>query len=108
MKNGIYKVEFKTQLGSGTGVIVVSENSAKGGDSLMYYTGTLEKVADNKIDIKIHVKKHSNVANMTSTLGLDDAHLILSGTSFGETATFHGRVEENPSVSFEAHLTFLG
>lgn len=106
MKDGIYKVTFETKLGAGTGVIVISGNSVKGGDSSMYYTGTLEKT-DNTATIKVHVQKHSDVQGMSSVLGLDKADLILNGATTETTAIVSGQVFGVPGVSFNAHLNFL-
>ncbi len=107
MKDGIYKVEFKTQIGSGAGVIVISGDSVKGGDSGMYYTGTIEEIEGNRINIKVHVQRHSHDSGITSTLGLENANLLLCGTESETTAIFSGKVAENQSVSFEAHLSIL-
>ncbi len=106
MKDGIYKVNFKTGNGSGTGIVVFASGSVRGGDSLMYYTGTV-KESENEIKVSLRVRKHSDVPGMRSVLGSDDANLELSGTSTNDTATVSGSPVGMPSISFEAQLNLL-
>ena len=106
MKAGIYKVEFKTQLGSGTGVIVKTGNSIKGEDTGMYYTGVFEPIDENTFEIKVRVRRHSNHAGMFSTLGEGNENLILKGTE-GDLITATGYVVESPKIQFEAFLNLL-
>jgi hypothetical protein len=40
MQTGLYKVNFKTPLGLGAGVVVLENGMIRGGDSSMFYRGT--------------------------------------------------------------------
>lgn len=106
MKNGIYKASFKTPLGQGTGVVVIADGSIKGGDSSMYYIGTLEESA-NQIAATIRVSKHSDFPGMSSVFGTNDVTVKLQGTSTDNSATIKGVAVEAPDVQFQAQLTFI-
>lgn len=106
MQNGLYKVSFITPKGQGTGVVVITDGSIKGGDASMYYTGTFEE-KNNQVTGKLRVRKHSDVPGIVSVFGLDDIHLSLQGTSTNTSATIEGFAAEAPQIPLQAQLTLI-
>jgi hypothetical protein len=106
MKDGLYKVEFKTTLGVGTGIIFKDKSAINGGDSGMYYSGTYEEKESGLFEVTVKVGRHSQSETMMSALGIDDATLILSGKTSDRT-TVQGYVKEDPSMNFSAILDFI-
>ena len=106
MKNGLYKVSIKTPLGHGNGVVVIKDGSIRGGDSMMYYTGTFQ-LAGNQFTANIHASKHSDVAGMFSVLGLNDVNVKLQGTATDTSATLQGSAVGDPQVTLQAQLILI-
>ena|ERR1700690_2670181 len=106
MKNGLYKVSFKTPLGQGNGVVVINNGSIKGGDSMMYYTGTFQ-LDGNQFTANIHVGKHSDAPGMSSVFGLNDVDVQLQGTATDTSATIQGSAAGVPLVTLQAQLTLI-
>jgi hypothetical protein len=106
MEDGLYKVEFKTALGAGTGVIVKHGNAINGGDSGMYYSGIYESKGNDLFEVSVRVGRHSQSGTMMSTLGIDNATLVLKGKS-GNQTTVQGYVKEDPNMTFSAALGLL-
>lgn len=107
MENGIYKVSFKTKLGTGTGVIILENGRARGGDSEVYYDGTY---VENGKDFTANIlsKLHTRLpVGGGSLFGVDVAHIKLTGTSTPTSAATSGTAAEAPGVAFQATLTKL-
>ena len=103
---GLYKVEFATQLGSGSGVVLMSNGTIHGGDSIMYYTGTYSESGD-EFNATVSVARHTAGSSMFSVLGVDNGALLLTGRSNGGTVEARGSTPQNPGISFQATLTKL-
>src|SRR5258708_22281404 len=101
MRRGLYKVHFRTQLGSGAGVVVLDNGKILGGDSAMYYVGTYQE-SGNQFTAVLETRFHTS--SMGSVLGVPNARLDIQGTSTGDTATLSGTTPSNPSVRFGAKL----
>ena len=104
MKNGLYKVHFTTQMGSGAGVVVLRDGRLYGGDSSMYYVGDYT-LNENRFTADVRTDRHTS--NLSSVLGVDRAHITLTGTYSNESVEAEGSARENPDVSFRANLQFL-
>jgi hypothetical protein len=100
MRDGLYKVAFQTAAGSGAGVAVLESGTIRGGDSMMFYTGTFSE-AGSQFTARVLSKKHSNVPGMGSVFGRDEVNISLN------TATVHGTAVEAPGVTFLATLALL-
>ena len=104
MKNGLYRVRFTTQLGSGAGVVVLRDGRLYGGDSSMYYVGDYT-LSENRFTADVRTDRHTS--NLSSVLGVDRAQITLTGTYSNESVEAEGSARENPNVSFRANLQFL-
>jgi T3SS negative regulator,GrlR len=107
MKNGLYKVSFKTQLGEGSGVVVLENGKIRGGDSRMFYTGTYNESASTFAGAVV-TAKHSDVPGATSLFGHEGGvSMCIKGRSTDTSAEMTGMAREAPGVTFEAKLTLL-
>lgn len=106
MKNGLYKASFKTQLGQGTGVVVIADGKINGGDASMYYTGTFQE-NNSQVTATLRIGKHSDVPGISSVFGLNDVNVKLHGKSTDISATIEGAAVEVPSATLHAQLTFI-
>ena len=106
MDNGIYRVEFQTQRGTGTGVVVINDGRILGGDSIMYYVGTFSE-SGNNFSTNIKARVHSNVPGMAPVFGVPEANISLTGTSTNNSAQSKGTAVEAPGISFQAVLNKL-
>jgi hypothetical protein len=106
LSDGLYKVSFQTPLGAGYGVIVVEGSSMMGGDSSMYYVGSIDQNGDD-FTAEVMAREHTSVPGMGSVFGVPEAKIILQGTSVGKKATAQGSSPDAPGVSFTATLERL-
>jgi len=106
MENGLYKVEFQTQLGSGAGVVFLQNGKIRGGDSAMFYVGSVSEQGDD-LTAEVEGNLHTNMPGTRSVFGFDKTHIKLKGKGAGRSATFTGTSKEAPNVSFQAKLTKL-
>jgi|SRR5262245_2353459 len=104
MQNGLYKVEFRTQLGVGAGVVVLQDGKIQGGDSAMYYVGDYSENGQ-EMTARVEGKMHTDTPGMSSVFGVNHTHIRLTGKTNGNSAVMQGRADEVPSVSFQARLT---
>jgi hypothetical protein len=104
MQNGLYKVEFKTPLGAGAGVVFLQDGKLHGGDSAMFYVGKVSEKGDDLI-AEVEGKLHTNVPGMSSVFGVNHTHINLKGKGSGNAANLTGTAKEAPGVAFQAKLT---
>jgi hypothetical protein len=104
MENGLYKVEFQTKLGVGAGVVFLQDGKIHGGDSAMYYVGTVSEQGEN-LTAEVEGKLHTKVPGMQSVFGANHTHINLKGKGSGKSASFTGTAREAPGVNFQATLT---
>jgi hypothetical protein len=104
MKDGLYKVQFETQLGSGAGVVVLLGGSLRGGDSRTYYAGKYAEQA-GQLTAEVETGAHSNPPSMGSVFDVDRVHIVLRGNALGDSAQLVGTAAEAPGVQFRASLT---
>ncbi|MEO1039301.1 MAG: GrlR family regulatory protein [Pseudomonadota bacterium] len=103
MKNGLYIAQFGTALDEASGVIVINYDTVMGGDSGMYYSGSIRR-RDDRVEVEMTVHRHNPVSQ--SVFGDFDAFTLkLSGKAKGESYQFEGRADAAPSLSFRATLT---
>lgn len=107
MKSGLYKADFGTPRGSGSGVIYIADGKANGGDSMMAYAGTYEE-SGGAFTATLRVSEHTKVAGMQNVFGgMKSVTIKLTGTVNGNTITAKGQAAEAPGVPFSAALTWL-
>jgi len=66
----LYKVEFGTPLGSGTGVVVIEGGKLRGGDSSMYYVGSFA-ISGDQISASVATNRHTSVPGVQPVFGRD-------------------------------------
>jgi hypothetical protein len=104
MRDGLYKVQFRTQSAIGFGVVFAPSGTLWGGDAGLYYVGSYT-VNGNKLSAKVETNRHSNPQGIVSVFGIDHVHIALEGTVNGDTISTTGKAAEAPAVSFQAILT---
>lgn len=103
MRDGLYRVAFKTQLGEGYGVAHLHGGKVHGGDSLQYYVGDYTATG-TQFEAKVASKRHSQFPGAQSVFGVDTAHITLKGNFQGDVGHFEGTAKEAPGVAFTASL----
>ncbi len=59
LQNGLYKIEFQTQLGAGSGVVILHDGQLRGGDSMIYYVGTYKQDGDEfSAEVRTDAHRH--------------------------------------------------
>ena len=107
MHNGLYAAVFGTPLGDGTGVVVLQDGIARGGDSIMAYRGTYQVTGDTVVG-ELLISKHANIPGMRSVFGRDLVNIKLTGKVSGNRIDLTGTAAEAPGIKFSAKLTKLG
>ena len=103
MRDGLYRVAFKTQLGEGTGVAYLHGGKLHGGDTGQFYVGDYQ-AEGGQFRANVISMRHSQYPGMRSVFGIDTAHITLVGTFQGDNGHFEGTAREAPGVSFTASL----
>jgi hypothetical protein len=104
LKNGVYRVHFRTPFGEGAGVTLV-DGILSGGDSGMFYIGSYEAGAGV---ITANVKTGRHTPGGESVLNIDDATIVLNGTTpSASTAIITGAAKEAPNLLFQASLELI-
>ena len=106
LTDGLYKVDFMTPLGSGSGVVMLNQGSVKGGDSSMYYDGTYQLDGD-KFTASMNIATHTNTPGMGSVFGVANAQIDLSGIANATGANVTGSSPQAPGLNFQAKLSHL-
>jgi hypothetical protein len=101
LDEGEYAVWFKTPLGQGTGMIVLSGGRMIGQDSFFAYSGSYEQVGD-RFDAAVKISRYRD--GPSALFGVDEVELKLAGTLRGSTASCTGTAVQAPGVDFQATL----
>lgn len=104
MRDGLYKMEFKTQFGKGTGVAYLRDGKLHGGDSAQFYVGDY-RADGSRFSATVVSKAHSYYPQMRSVFGIDTAHITLVGSFQGDRGHVEGNAPEAPGVTFMASLS---
>ncbi|HZO82331.1 MAG TPA: GrlR family regulatory protein [Candidatus Binataceae bacterium] len=104
MRDGLYRVQFHTQLGIGAGVVLLQGSKLRGGDSRNFYIGTYAE-SGTRVTAQVTTDKHTDMPGLASVFGADPAHISLAGTVKGDSAEMTGTAAEAPGISFRATLT---
>jgi hypothetical protein len=106
MRDGLYRADFRTQRGSGSGVVHAQDGKIWGGDAQMYYVGSYT-VNGRRITAHVTASRHTQRAVDASVFGLDKVTLTLDGTAHGDAVSWTGRAAEVPGADFGAELIRL-
>ena len=104
MQEGLYKVEFYTVHGTGTGVIYAASGKLRGGNSGFAFIGSYAGKGDD-IHVKISTRRHNDDPAVKPLFGTDMITLTLKGSANGDMVDFEGTALQLPGVAFKAVLT---
>ena len=104
MQEGLYKVEFHTVHGTGTGVIYAHSGKLRGGNSAFAFIGNYID-RDDGIQAKVSTQRHNLDPAFKPLFGTDMITLTLKGIEHGDMVDFEGGALQLPAVTFKAVLT---
>ena len=105
LQEGLYKVEFHTVHGTGSGVIyATSSGKLRGGNSAFAFIGTYSSDADG-FYVKVSTERHNADPAFKPLFGTDMITLTLAGKDNGGMLDFEGSALQLPGVTFKATLT---
>ena len=110
MIEGLFKVDFETPIGSGSGAVVLRNGIVEGGDSMMAYRGTYTFDQTNQRFVaQIDTFEHTPVVGMSSVLGNSKAKIKVWGTftAKGDYASLEGVTEDASKVPFKGNLSAI-
>lgn len=105
MRNGLYHVQFDTQLGQGSGVVHLQDGKIRGGDAGLYYIGDYQLNGGN-FSAQVQTARHGANGNQ-SVFGIDNVTIKLAGNYTEKAASVKGSAAQAPGVSFSAILNWL-
>jgi len=106
MRDGLYRVGFRTNLGTGSGIILLKEGRLVGGDSGSYYLGTY-RVEGSHFTADVEINRHTSGPGVRPIFGIEHAKIRLEGDGAGDEAIMHGTSPDAPQIAFEAVLKRL-
>ena len=68
MREGLYRVQFHTQLGTGAGVVFLQAGKLRGGDSRNFYVRTYAQ-SGNHVTAEVTTDKHTEIPGLASVFG---------------------------------------
>jgi T3SS negative regulator,GrlR len=104
LRDGLYKVEFHTVHGTGSGVIYATSGKVRGGNSGFAFIGNYAGKGD-EILVKISTQRHNYDPAFKPLFGTDMITLTLKGAENGDMLDFEGTALQLPGVVFKAVLT---
>ena len=82
MQDGLYKVEFHTVRGTGSGVIYATSGKLRGGNSAFAFIGNYSGAGD-AIQVKVSTQRHNDDPSFKPLFGADMITLTLRGRQHG-------------------------
>ncbi|MBN9007860.1 MAG: hypothetical protein J0H40_20890 [Rhizobiales bacterium] len=104
MRDGLYKVDFHTVHGTGSGVIYAISGKVRGGNSGFAFIGTYSGESD-RILVKVSTQRHNFDPSFKPLFGIDMVTLTLKGSMSGDMVDLEGTALQVPGVHFKAVLT---
>jgi hypothetical protein len=101
---GLYKVEFHTVHGTGSGVVYAHSGKLRGGNSAFAFIGSYRDEG-NGISVKVSTERHNADPGFKPLFGTDRITLTLRGQDDGNMVDFEGTALQLPGVAFRAILT---
>lgn len=106
MQEGLYKVEFHTVHGTGTGVVYAIDGKLRGGNSAFAFIGSYVEKPDG-IQVRVTTQRHNADPAFKPLFGTDMITLTLKGADNGNMVDFEGTALQLPGVHFKAILTLI-
>jgi hypothetical protein len=104
LREGLYKVEFHTVHGTGSGVIYAVSGKLRGGNSAFAFVGSYSGDEDG-IRAKVSTERHNLDPAFKPLFGIERVTLTLAGKDNGSMLDFEGSALQLPGVAFRAVLT---
>ena len=104
LQAGLYKVQFHTVHGTGSGVIYVIDGKLRGGNSAFAFVGSYSDQGDS-IQVRIATERHNDDSQFKPLFGIDRVTLTLKGKDSGNMIDFEGTALQLPGVAFRATMT---
>jgi hypothetical protein len=104
LQEGLYKVEFHTVHGTGSGVIYAHSGKLRGGNSAFAFIGSYRDEG-SAISVKVSTERHNADPAFRPLFGTDRITLTLKGKDNGDMFDFEGSALQLPGVAFKAILT---
>jgi hypothetical protein len=104
LKDGLYKVDFHTVHGAGSGVVYATNGKIRGGNSGVAFIGTYTGKGE-EITAKVTTQRYNPDPNFKPLFGMDSVTLTLKGSISGDMIDFEGAALQVPGVNFKAVLT---
>lgn len=101
MRDGLYKVQFQTPLGAGSGVVHLMGGKLWGGDAGLFYIGTYTEHGSDFV-ANVATDRHTQYPGIVSVFGKDRVHISLSGKTNGDAGQMKGTAVESPGITFQA------
>jgi hypothetical protein len=104
LKDGLYKVDFHTVHGTGSGVVYATGGKIRGGNTGFAFIGNYSSKGE-EINAKVTTQRHNHDLDLKPLFGMDSVTLTLKGSSSGDMIDFEGTALQLPGVNFKAVLT---
>jgi hypothetical protein len=104
LKEGLYKVEFHTVHGTGTGVVYATSGKLRGGNSAFAFIGSYADNGEETL-VKVSTQRHTEDPGFKPLFGTDMITLTLKGRTNGDMVDFEGSALQLPGIAFKAVLT---
>ncbi len=104
MRDGLYRVEFHTVHGTGSGVVYACSGKLRGGNSAFAFIGSYCSTP-KAIQVKVSTERHDPDPAFKPLFGVDRVTLTLSGQENGDMVDFEGTALQMPGLAFRAVLT---
>jgi hypothetical protein len=104
LREGLYKVEFHTVHGTGSGVLYATDGKLRGGNSGFAFIGTYRGGEDG-ISVKVSTERHNADPTFKPLFGTDMITLTLRGKDSGSMLDFEGSALQLPGIALKATLT---
>jgi hypothetical protein len=104
VRDGLYKVDFHTVHGTGSGVIYATGGKIRGGNSGVAFIGSYTGKGE-EITAKVTTQRHNFDPGLKPLFGNDSVTLTLKGLMTGDMIDMEGTALQLPGVNFKAVLT---
>jgi hypothetical protein len=104
LQSGLYKVQFHTVHGTGSGVIYAIDGKLRGGNSAFAFVGSYSGQGDS-ISVKISTERHNDDPQFKPLFGTDRITLTLRGKDSGNFIDFEGTALQLPGIAFRSTMT---
>lgn len=106
LENGLYALRYRTEAGTGAGVVYAQDGILRGGNSLMAYLGDYTE-SEGMIEACVRAYVHTVTPGMAPAFGVDNAVIRLKGVVDGPNVIFSGSSAQAPGVTLSATMERL-